>query len=353
MFDEQRVAMYIIWLVRVLLPIVLFFFWYRSQANGSGDGGPSYNREEMLMVRKLCEEHHGPSSLGNMKLMEETDLQKLGFGFAHRNSGNSRRESGGGGKGGWKRGEKGGHKGSSEGRSGGATRDIANDTRNQAALSSPPTDDQMLSEEDRMHLESLLNFVAYSHKERPQRVFLPDKERPPPPPLPQKKLPPSTSANGASDADSAGALKANAEAQMVLKGVVNPKFKLQCPKIAHDLYTQLQESNVSASKETFSLMVEAFINASDLKSASDFLMLMETAGFCPGNNLLDKVMALYSETRAKDASKSPVQEDDPQKGDGAMPAADEGDNCTWMFNRPATGSPADTSFSGSAAQRRD
>merc|ERR1740121_1623845 len=41
-------------------------------------------------------------------------------------------------------------------------------------------------------------------------------------------------------------------------------------------------------------MIEICVLAFDLKSASDFLMKMESAGYCPDSTILDKVMDLYT-----------------------------------------------------------
>merc|ERR1719199_982683 len=49
-------------------------------------------------------------------------------------------------------------------------------------------------------------------------------------------------------------------------------------------------------------MIEACINANDLKGASDFLMKMEAAGHSPELDLLDKVMDLYSQHKMLRAS---------------------------------------------------
>jgi len=46
-------------------------------------------------------------------------------------------------------------------------------------------------------------------------------------------------------------------------------------------------------------MIEGCVLAGDLKSASDFLMKMETSGFCPESDLLDKVMDLYSQQKSQ------------------------------------------------------
>merc|ERR1740121_3078519 len=44
-------------------------------------------------------------------------------------------------------------------------------------------------------------------------------------------------------------------------------------------------------------MIDACVLAKDLKAASDFLMKMETYGYNPDSDLLDRVMDLYSQQK--------------------------------------------------------
>jgi len=169
--------------------------------------------------------------------------------------------------------------------------------------------------EDKMQLESLLNYVAFNRKDQ-QRTFLVEEKSAPPPPPPQSRVKrhsagdadAETSDRGGSDflstilpvKSASSAEKANADAQMVLKGAINYK----CADVAKDLYEELVETKVEISESTFTLMIESCILASDLKNASDFLMKMESSGYCPDADLLDKVMDLYSQTKiARDQEK--------------------------------------------------
>jgi hypothetical protein len=167
-------------------------------------------------------------------------------------------------------------------------------------------------EEEKMHLESLLNYVAFNRKD-PQRTFLPDEAPPPPPPkpLPTKKpdgtkieapaaaAPPTAVAESVPSFDSGSlvtgdeAAKANAEAQMVLGGAI----KFRRVDVATNLYDKLIQSQVEISEKTFALMIESCVLASDLKNASDFLLKMEASGHSPETELLDKVMDLYSQVK--------------------------------------------------------
>mmetsp|Transcript_49005 Transcript_49005/g.138469 ORF Transcript_49005/g.138469 Transcript_49005/m.138469 type:complete len:207 (-) Transcript_49005:105-725(-) len=118
--------------------------------------------------------------------------------------------------------------------------------------------------------------------------------RAPPPPPPPPALPSAK----ALEVNTTEAAKANQEAQMVLRGILNPTLEIQCPDIAHDLHKQLARSHIHVLEKTYCLMVETCIASGDLRGASDFLMKMEAAGHCADSSLLDKVMDLYTESRS-------------------------------------------------------
>lgn len=289
---DVNITTCIVWVVRIVLPILFFWFWYRT-GPGKGWSGSTENvrtREEFLAVRKAIlqatEGEEPPEPFSNLRLVEEVRSSR----------GESRPGKG--------------KKGKGDGKGRGRGRDEAGidgpdavdhveagDGDTAVPEAAPSANPKLLTEEERMHLESLLNFVAFSHKDRPQRVFLPDTGRPPPPPKkrPQAAPPP---VDYSDEADSPNTRKANSEAQMVVKGVINAKIGLKRSDIPQDLYQQLVDSQVRISEETFSLMVQACINAGDLKGASGFLMKMELAGLSPDSDLLDKVMDLYAESRS-------------------------------------------------------
>eukprot|EP00928_Gymnodinium_smaydae_P098308 TRINITY_DN9116_c0_g1_i1.p2 TRINITY_DN9116_c0_g1~~TRINITY_DN9116_c0_g1_i1.p2 ORF type:complete len:415 (+),score=87.82 TRINITY_DN9116_c0_g1_i1:189-1433(+) len=339
MTGDPSIASYAIWLIRIVLPILLFFFWYRTQAKGE-DSETQYDRSELLGARQAGAGQGGPpEALKTLKLYDEAQLQKAGFGTSARGGG-ARRDGAERGKGGGKRGKgegkggegRGGDKGEGSARDGGAFRhddSMGSQASNVPSVPPPaPVDENALNREENMHFESLLNFVAFSHKKRPPRVFLVDKENPPPPPpgpRPGTEAFNNGSGAGGTGGDIQDAAKANAEAQMVLKGLVNPKVGLKASNLAKDLYAQLQDANVAPSEATFTLIVEACANDNDLKAASDFLMTMEAGGFCPGSDLLDKVMDLYdfeskSSRKAGDKEKKYMWADDDPAEDLGMPA---------------------------------
>mmetsp|Transcript_72977 Transcript_72977/g.158373 ORF Transcript_72977/g.158373 Transcript_72977/m.158373 type:complete len:620 (-) Transcript_72977:79-1938(-) len=172
---------------------------------------------------------------------------------------------------------------------------------------------------DKMYLESLVNHVAFHRKEQP-RTFLPDEASLPPPPPRAKKFNEADSRGPKSAALSEAAMaKANEEAQMVLKGAL----KINRPDVAHNLYAQLLDSQVDVAEGTFSLLIQAAIDARDLKTASDLLMKMEAAGFHPETEMLDKVMDLYVDRKSqrKQEKQKPEDQGD-NKGDLAPPAAE-------------------------------
>lgn len=314
----------LIWLVRVILPMVLFWIWCQTQPKGTG-GKHCYLRKELLEARQAPEAEEPPEQLRTLRLVAEAQVQQILGGPAFRGGpggpGAGRRESGG--KGGGKRGEKatgqrpggpampsgaaGCGGGEAPGRSlcppasaglaaGGATAGTGGPGGGAGAGDRAS---EQLGEEERMHLESLLNFVAFRYKDRPKRTFLPREQCPPPPPPRRPHASASSSSAAAGEADAEAAAKANAEAQMVLKGVVNPKVGLRSAEVAKALSEQLAESGVRPSEATFALMVESCANAGDRKAASDCLMQMESSGYCADSELLDKVINLYAETRGK------------------------------------------------------
>eukprot|EP00811_Abedinium_folium_P000731 NODE_1066_length_2624_cov_4.631958.p2 GENE.NODE_1066_length_2624_cov_4.631958~~NODE_1066_length_2624_cov_4.631958.p2 ORF type:complete len:510 (-),score=177.78 NODE_1066_length_2624_cov_4.631958:815-2344(-) len=147
-------------------------------------------------------------------------------------------------------------------------------------------------QDDKMHLESLLNYVAFNRKEQLRTFILEEEGAAPPPPPPPLR----TSGSGAAPAiaSAEASEKANDEAQMVLRGAIS--FK-PSQNLANNLYEQLIDSKVEISETTFTLMIESCILARDLKSSSDFLMKMEASGYCLEAEMLDKVMELYSQEK--------------------------------------------------------
>jgi len=194
-------------------------------------------------------------------------------------------------------------------------------------------------------------------------MFLPTETvKPPPPPRKESVAKPQLSVLGGSlqaesDENSAEAAEANAEAQLVLRGIVNQKLGLRCSDVAKDLYKQLVGSQIHVAESTFSLVIEACINASDLKGASDILLKMEAAGHCPDSDLLDKVMDLYSKDKvirtsgnaAVGSTSAPETSAFPSGGVGL--SAFESSSPQGKSSRPGAVAPLRSSPKGSGSRR--
>jgi len=306
--SEAELATWLIRGLRVILPIILFLI-YRSWQLPKEEQYPGptehvYDRARLLARRPLSLEGDAaekPSALSSLCLKDQQEAPNLFQAPVRQLRGAPRRDD---------------------------RRDDRRDRRNERrearsrALDDavPATEEVERSEgptvgigtsissamEERMYAESLLNYVAFNRKEQ-QRIFLPDKAGIPPPP-PPKARPLTQDVAHVMGADSGHTLgngkptmpedvvqKANADAQLVLRGALN----LKCANVAKDIHEQLTETKVKISESTFMLMVEVCVLAHDLKSASDFLMKMETSGYCPESHLLDKVMELYSQQKAE------------------------------------------------------
>jgi len=153
---------------------------------------------------------------------------------------------------------------------------------------------QQMASEEQMHMESLVNFVAFSHREREQRrTFLRSDDSAPPPPPPRKRMPGDNDNNpsSASNVSKEAIARANTEAQMVLRGAlhVGPRGAA----VAQGLHEQLTSFSLEIVPGTWELMVEACISAGKLQDASDFLLKMEDANQAPNTELLDRVMEMY------------------------------------------------------------
>jgi hypothetical protein len=80
---------------------------------------------------------------------------------------------------------------------------------------------------------------------------------------------------------------------MVLRGALKTD---KCGYIAaRRLHDQLNDLDIEILPLTFELIVEACIQADELKDASNYLMHMETSGQTPSSELLDRVMEMYLE----------------------------------------------------------
>mmetsp|Transcript_35758 Transcript_35758/g.77301 ORF Transcript_35758/g.77301 Transcript_35758/m.77301 type:complete len:527 (-) Transcript_35758:328-1908(-) len=281
------------WMVRISLPIIFFWIYFkplRSKEEDEGNEGllqnehirqeqreptgPNcYSRRRMLAHRQAVTDEPAPDSLKTVTMQVRSTQ-------APRPARAPRKE------------------GKPEKRSGSAVEEKAprrpkprpapESTFVAAPTPASAEATEIREAESKMHLACLVNYVAFNYKE-PQRHFLMEEGVPPPPPPRAKQ---STESIKVSEEV---ATKTNKEAQMILQGAL--RFKAS--SVAKALHQDLSEQQVEISESTFTLMIETAVAAADLKSASDLLMKMETAGGCPDTELLDKVMDLYSQQKSK------------------------------------------------------
>jgi len=250
----------VIWTLRVFLPILLFILYYRVSLPAGTRiwpfaGKHRRSRQDLLLYRAAtlegCER---PDCLSNFTLVDSKQAPHL---FVKKTRVDSR------------------------------ARAAAPGAAAKVAGSAGPADGKKPDggaagpfPEEMLHLESLMNYMAFNRKQH--RIFHPT-EIPPPPSSPH---PPTSGEPPSADFQS----KANLDAQMVLKGAIH--FKKY--EVVHDVFESLTCARVKPAEKTFALMVDSMISAGDLPKASEFLMKMEQGGFAPDAALLDKVMELYA-----------------------------------------------------------
>lgn len=301
---------YIIWIVRIALPVIFFWIWYRTQPEKeswySQPHEVSISRDEFMKLRKAIGVSAAPQSMANLTVMNESALPEA---YRARPTTRAKRDNQ--------------PRRVEESRSSAPPasehRDPVNNEEDgkaagakecpqavvQRSSRSPPSEQhdpgsgaddggaarargeqpqnkKLADEDSRAQIQAVLNYVTFSHKERPQRIFLPDTGQPPPPPR-----------KGADD--NRASAKVNLDVQTALKW--GHKLDFNLPVVSKLLYRQLSESRVHASGGTLSLMAEYCADAGDLRGASSFLMRMEENGHCPDTALLDKVMDLYTEEK--------------------------------------------------------
>jgi len=288
-------AAMVVWLLRLLLPLLLLWFWYRTQASQES-GENVYHRDFLLAVKEVTEEPKEgevPDAIRRMRLAPDAQVQKV-FGPtpARGTPGQRLRQPSG-------------NKFASQSSPGPTPKIPEKQARltpeklvvddasafgslGMGAAAVPLASGKAaLTGKELAQYEALLNFVAFGYRDKPQRVFL--SEGPPPPP------PRRTAAEEPDEA------KANDHAQVVLRGAVNPKLDLKCADVATGIAEQLADSGVRPSEVTYSLMVESFVKAGNLRGASSILMRMESAGHSADPELLDGVMELFAKEQTSGA----------------------------------------------------
>lgn len=292
----MELATALIWTLRIVLPLILFCIYFKLQSPNDdkpiGYPGPTkhaYSRGKLLARRVGVDPSVKPEALDTLGLRNQEQAPELfadrgtlprrGSYREERTPKADRRE----------RSERGGERGDRRG----DRRERRSDKKEEAeeeqdAAGKSPT----AVTQDKLHFESLLNYVAFNKRSQ-LRTFLPEEgSRPPPPPKIRR---PDQNPSLRVEITGEVADEANGEAQMVLRGALH----FRSSSVAKDLYDQLSDSNVEIAERTFVLMIEVCVAAMDLKAASDFLMKMETSGFTPESELLDKVMDLYSQQKVR------------------------------------------------------
>eukprot|EP00746_Dinoflagellata_sp_MGD_P114370 gnl/MRDRNA2_/MRDRNA2_50873_c0_seq1.p1 gnl/MRDRNA2_/MRDRNA2_50873_c0~~gnl/MRDRNA2_/MRDRNA2_50873_c0_seq1.p1 ORF type:complete len:453 (-),score=110.80 gnl/MRDRNA2_/MRDRNA2_50873_c0_seq1:268-1626(-) len=172
------------------------------------------------------------------------------------------------------------------------------------------------AEAKKMHLESLLNYVAFK-KERGDTgdagEEMGDRTRSA---SRARSASPETHSSEARTQKSEEK-RANVDAQMVLRGAL----EFGRVDVAKQLYQQLVSTEVQIAERTYELMVEACLRAKDLSVVSDFLLKMEGDGYRPRNSTLKRVVALreqmmqeeiqgpkaHSSQESEDAQRTPLR----------------------------------------------
>lgn len=330
----MEIATYIIWALRVVLPIILFIIYFRLQApKDESYPGPNthvHARTTLLNVRKTIPHDCAlPTSLSNLKMVDSSQAPTLFIsGGREARGGRPERRSRAGrdpdDKDKRERREKRSESRPEE------PREAPEEPTATAAVveeAAPEVPEVPSESQEKMHLESLLNYVAFNRKEQP-RTFCIDEDTAPPPPPPKPKPKdskpgdapnesegPAASSNEVAAKPMATVEKANAEAQMVLSGAI----KFRRSDVAKNLYDQLVTQEVEVSDKTYTLMIDACVLAEDLKGASDLLMKMEASGHCPDTDLLDRVMDLYSKQKTqREKDKKAAKETERPEEDSAL-----------------------------------
>jgi len=297
----------------------LFIIWSKFQSGAEGSSsysGPTKNvcsRGLILSRRKLVDPEDKLATLANMTMKNQEQAPEL-FVAGQRpgRGGGGKRENRERKPRGDRDGEDGEQGEKREKREKKTDKERDEESKGEAPAAPGPS-----ASEKKMHLESLLNYVAFNRRPQQRVLLLEEGASPPSPP---KRLRPGLQPDGTGEITGAAAEQANAEAQMVLSGAV--AFKTAT--VSKDLYEHLMDKQVEITERTFTLMIEGCVLAGDLKAASDFLMKMETSGYCPESDLLDKVMDLYSQQKSQRQKQAEAPKEESTPMVVAPPAPEHG-----------------------------
>jgi len=270
----------LIWTLRIVLPILFFAIYFRLQAPAKQEktyAGPTTNvhaRDTLLLLRKAIQGTEAPESMKNIVMKDQTEAPHLFAGTRAPRADRTRRPVDDPTRVPKERREK----------------------KEKKEEKEEPTAEAVALSEEKMHLESLLNYVAFNRQDH-QRTHLGGPSSSPPEKAEVDAAVDAAMSVASGKITGATAEKANDEAQMVLRGAIG----LMRPDVAQNLYDQLIEARVDISETTFELMIDVCLCSKDLKGASDLLLKMENAGYTPNSQMLDKVLDLYSK-QEKDKS---------------------------------------------------
>lgn len=256
---SERTSTVIVWLVRALLPLLLFVIWYATQPL---EQKLVYPRKLLLAARETSEKR--PVELLHLrtKRVESQDpkpKRKEQLGQSSRKKSNEAQH--------------------------------AQATPAAPAAPAPepsPTQAPEVKDTWPEDLSTWMNLVAF--KERQQRVFLPVDDPPPP-----SKRPAAEDSRVSSSRESQ---RLNAWAQRFLKGLAE-KASMDSSKTCQELSDILEAERVNMAEETYVALVELCVEAQNLPDASRLYSEMEAKGFKAQNDLTDQVIGLYSKTQAK------------------------------------------------------
>lgn len=323
MTTSEDVTKYVMWLLRVLLPCLVFVISFRPRFLESRLAfltsliwvpGPRYSRADLMRYRRAVQGSAAPEQLKTLSMrVDEAAVARAAEAPEKSNTASPQRPKGGRSKA-VKPAEEEAPSDPLEAFAPAAkSRQAAKIAASPEALRPTSTKELVALKEDlvqaareqKMYMESLVNFVAFSQRNQPAFLC----KGPPPPPPPRL-------CGQASSSDA----RANREAQMVLRGAL--RLRSCGAQVSRALHEQFSCMALQIWKETYALMVEACMEASDLNGATDFLIKMEADGHEPSSQLLDKVMGLYLQIRKQTlCSKEGDEASAAQKANGAAPPA--------------------------------
>lgn len=243
---SESTSTVIVWLVRALLPFLLFIIWYATQPP---EPKQTYHRGQLLAARQVA--GSVPPELGTLQVKRFEDPKPA------RRSKDERKNS--------------------------TSSENGVSVAPKAPVEAPKAEKKEGSDmmED---LQGLLSFIAF--KERQQRVFLPVTHPPPP----RRRNQVEVVRDPKMDA------RQNAAAQRFLKAMLPPTaLDLDVSQVIKALTEKLSE--VEVTKETYVSFLKLCLESKNLREAGRFYGEMEAKGLELEEDITDQVIALYATSR--------------------------------------------------------